>query len=405
MSPVRTLRSTLTRSVVVALALTVALLMPAGVARAQMMGNGRFMDPPVDSKEIDALIKLAKIDGETETAINDLFQGFQAQFEEAKTKLQEIFRLAQEEAQKTQDMSVWQDAQKKALEYYQHQLKLRDNLFNDIKLLLTEDQAAQWPAFERLSRRNHVMDTGQNVIAGSSVDLVKLVDDTKTDSEAAVSPEVADVITRYELELDNQLVEIRDLQTEQLEQVSKILGEGGNFMTNMQDWEKMFDESRALQAKVRETNVKYARQIAGLLADDQRAKFDLEYNRRANPRVFAATYVDQGFDTALGLESITPDQKEKIIVIREEYEREAAPIRAKWDEELVKWQSNVKMMEMFMGAQAGGNAESKAAEASKKELDERYYVRIREVLTEEQVKALPDRSASDWRKSNTFENP
>ena len=59
-----------------------------------------------------------------------------------------------------------------------------------------------------------------------------------------------------------------------------------------------------------------------------------------------------------------------------------------------------------MGAQAGGSADAKASENAKKELDERYYIRIREVLTEEQAAALPDRAASDWRtKGNTFDNP
>jgi len=255
-----------------------------------------------------------------------------------------------------------------------------------------------------MHRREHVLDSGQNIIAGSAVDLVKLNDDTRVDQSAAVAPEVADALTRYETELDRLLIETRELQTQQLETTLKILGEGGNFMTNMADWEKMFDEGRALQNKIREVNTRYARQIAGMLAEEQRAEFDLEFNRRSNPRVYNKTYVDEAFEKAAGLESLTAEQREQLKAIQVEYLREADPLRAKWDEQLVEWQTNVKMMEMFMGAQAGGNAQAKESEKAKKELDERYYDRIRAALTEEQAKALPDRAKTDWRTEKTFDS-
>jgi hypothetical protein len=392
----------LSRAIVAGFVASIVLVASVGEARAQgMMGGGRFLDPPVDSKEIDSLVKMMALDTDTESAVRDLFSAFQGQFDSARAKLQEIFRLAQEEAQRNQDQSVWLDAQKKAIEYYGHQMKLRDVLFEDIKLLLSSEQTEKWPAFERLHRRSHLLDTGQNIIPGSSVDLFRLLDDTKKDAADETAPEVTDTLTRYEIELDRLLIESRDLQNAQLEKTQKMMEEGGNFMANMGEWEKMFDEGRALQVKIREVNTKYGRQIAGMLPDDRRAEFDAEFNRRANPRVYAKNYVDGAFETASGLESLTPEQKTELTTIHEEYEREAAPIRAKWDELLVDFQTKVKLMEMFSGAQ--GNAEAKAQEQAKKELDERYYTRIRSILTEEQVQALPERDKTNWREGPAFE--
>jgi hypothetical protein len=394
----------LSRAIAAGFVASIVLVATVGEARAQgMMGGGRFFDPPVDSKEIDSLVEMMALTDDTESAVRDLFSAFQGQFDTARDKLQEIFRLAQEEAQRNQDPSVWLDAQKKAIEYYGHQMKLRDVLFEDIKLLLSAEQTEKWPAFERLHRRTHLLDTGQSIIPGSSVDLIGLLNDTKKNASDETAPEVADTLTRYEIELDRLLIESRDLQNTQLEKTQKMMEEGGNFMSNMGEWEKMFDEGRAVQIKIREVNTKYARQVAGMLPDDRRTEFDAEFNRRANPRVYAKNYVDGAFETANGLESLTPEQKTQLATIREEYEREAAPIRAKWDQSLVDWQTNVKMMEMFMGAQAGGNAEAKAQEQAKKELDDRVYARIRSVLTEEQVQALPDRANSDWREGPAFE--
>jgi len=400
---IRSLRRHLSRGIVAALALSIMVLVPAMDARAQGgMGAGRFFDPPVDSEEIDSLIEIAAVDEATAEAIQDLFQAFLSQFNSASEKIREIFRLAQEEAERNRDPSVFQDAQKKAIEYYGHQLKIRDQLFEDIKLLLSAEQAETWPKFERLHRRNHLLDNGQNIIAGSSVDLIQLVDDTKTEASGSVAPEVTDTLNRYELELDRLLVQSRDLQNEQLEKTQKLMEEGGNFFANMGEWEKMFDEGRKLQVEIREVNTKYARQIAGMLADAQRAEFDTEYNRRANPRVYAKNYVNGAFDTAKGLESLTPEQKVELAALQDQFQREIAPVQAKWDEELVEWQTNVKMMEMFMGAQAGGTAEAKALEQAKKDLDDRYYARIRALLTEEQVKALPDRADTNWRNDPAF---
>lgn len=389
------------KGVLAVAALVLTIFCTTDDARAQMGGMGALMRPMVDSKEVDALVQLLKLDADTETAVRDLFVAFQSQHAVASEKLQEIFQKAQEEAQRNNDMSVIQDMQKKALEFYKSQLTARDRLFDDIKLMLTPEQLEKWPDFERLHRRTHLLDSGQNLVAGSTVDLVQLVDDTRPKSSEANAPEVDDMLNRYAADLDRILIESRDLQAEQLEQTQKMLAEGGNFMANLEQWSKMFNDARALQVKVRELNARYERQIAGLLSDDQRAEFSTEYNRRANPRVYARNYVDGAFDTALGLESLTTGQREQVIAIQAEYRNAAQPICEKWDAALADWQSRVQMMEMF--SPGAGSAEAKEFEQAKKDLDEQTYSRLRGILTAEQASALPERETSNWRTEPTFD--
>lgn len=389
------------KGVLAVAALVLTIFCTTDDARAQMGGMGALMRPMVDSKEVDALVQLLKLDADAETAVRDLFVAFQSQHAAASEKLQEIFQKAQEEAQRNNDMTVIQDMQKKALEFYKSQLTARDRLFDDIKLMLTPEQLEKWPDFERLHRRTHLLDSGQNLVAGSTVDLVQLVDDTRPKSSEANAPEVDDMLNRYAADLDRILIESRDLQAEQLEQTQKMLAEGGNFMANLEQWSKMFNDARALQVKVRELNARYERQIAGLLSDAQRAEFSTEYNRRANPRVYARNYVDGAFDTALGLESLSAEQREQVVALQAEYRAAAQPICEKWDAALAEWQSQVQMMEMF--SPGAGSAQAKEFEQAKKDLDEQTYSRLRGILTEEQASALPERETSNWRTEPTFD--
>ncbi len=388
----------LIRTLLLACVVGAALLVPAQRASAQM-GMGALMRPMVDSTEIDALVEMMQLNKDTEAAVRDLFVAFQGQHQAAQEKLQEIFQKAQQEAQG--DPSAIQAMQKKVFEYYEHQLKIRDTLFDDIKLLLTPEQSQEWPAFERLNRRDHLLDSGQNLIPGSSVDLVKVLDDTRGKDAGPESPELKDMVTRYEMDLDRLLVEQRDLQADQLKEVQKLLAEGGNFLNQMDTYQKMFDESRKVQLKVREVNEKYSRQIAGLLTEANHAEFESTYNQRANPRVYSKNYMDKAFETATGLESLTPEQVQQIAAIQAEYQREVGPIRDKWNEQMVEWQSTMKLSDMFGGQ--NGNAELKAQEDAKKDLDDKYYTRLRGVLTEDQAKALPDRGGNDWRTESAFD--
>jgi hypothetical protein len=377
-----------------------AMLGTSRAAMAQAWGMSQLMNPPVTTDDVEELVEVMGADEAQEEIIRDLFQGMMQKHTAASEKLREILEAVSQEAQS--DPTVWQDFQRKAIEYMKYQQGLKDSLFDDIKLVLTPEQSEKWPAFERFHRRQHLLDDNQTIVTPARVDLVSVMRDATEEAgdSSGASAEMADVAERYEIELDRLLIEKKEMSDRQLQEVLEVLEEGGNMMAQMPRWEKMFNENRALQVQLRDVNEKYVRLFAARMAPEAQAEFRKEYNQRAMPVVYERTYMDDAFSTAGGLESLTPEQREKITAMEQEYEREAEAIRSKWSEALAQWQTDVQMMQMWGGSKSGG-PEATAQRDAKKDLDERYYDRLRTILSEDQRASLPERE-KDWRSTGGF---
>ena len=368
-------------------------------ARAQAWGMQQLFEPPVTSEDIGELVDLVDADEAQEEMIRDLFQGLMQQHDTAVEKLREILKAVSEEAQS--DPTVWQDFQRKAIEYMKYQDGLKSSLFEDIRLVLSTGQIEKWPSFERFHRRQHLLDDDQTIVTAARVDLVRVMEDVAEEEEHSEVPAgVVDIVERYEIELDRLLIEKKGLSDKQLEEVLEVMEAGANMMAEMPRWEQMFNESRELQVKIRDVNEKYVRQFAARLEAEVRAEFRKEYNRRAMPTVYERNYLDNAFEHARGIESLTAEQREQLEALEQQHEREAQGIREKWAEALSLWQTEVQMMQMWGGSKSGGS-EATAQRDAKQELDERYYELLRSVLNEEQRAALPERE-SDWRQAGGF---
>jgi len=237
-------------------------------------------------------------------------------------------------------------------------------------------------------------------ISGSTVDLVQVVED---EFEGEPPQPVADTVRRYEIELDRLLIQREEMRTEMAQRQFEILEEGGNFFTHQDEFTEMFDRSRELDIKVRDLNERYARLVTAAMASEG-DEVMREFNRRSLPQVYGRSYAEEAFDTVLGLEDLTDDQREQVEGLRSEYEREASIIRDKWAAALKEWQADVELMQMFGGGAQGGGPEAREQADAKQELDERFYARVREILTKEQRDVLPERETDgDWRNQPAFE--
>ncbi len=377
-----------------------AVLLGQRPATAQWGQMSRLMDPPVTSDDVDEMLELMEADGTQEEIIRDLFQGLMQKHNAASEQLREILKAVSEEART--DPSVWQDFQRKAGEYMQYQDGLKESFFDDVRLVLTPGQSERWPAFERYHRRQHLLDDDQTLVTAARVDLVRVLEDAAKGQDAPVgSDDAADVVERYEIELDRLLVERKALNDAQLDEFLKVMEEGKNMMTQMPLWEKMFNEQRELQLKIRDVNEKYLRLFAARLEPEASGDFREEYQRRAMPTVYERNYMDEAFETAEGLESLTGAQAERIEALRQEYEREVSGIREQWAASLRERQEDVELMSMWGGGGKAGGPEAAEQRDAKEDLDERYYERLRDVLDEDQRANLPERE-KDWRNSGGF---
>jgi hypothetical protein len=376
-----------------------AALAAVNPASAQMNGLQKMLDPAVTGSQIERLAEMIGADEMQTAVLEDLLSSYQGEHAEAAQRLRDIIRSAQEEAQASGDISVMIDIQRKALEFYEYRAKLRDTFFDDLKLTLSDEQAEQWPRFERLNRRYNLLDEGNNVVSGASVDLVELVHDEL--AGAKPSEAMRAELDRYEVELDQLLRARWKLNQESIETVMEAFDAGAD-MTELQNMQmELFDKGRESQVKARDINDRYARKLALLLEGEEAEEMTDEFNRRSMPQVYASSYAEDGFRTALDISDLTPEQVDQIEGLQSEYEREADMIQAKWAEALKAWQTDAGLMDMLMNS--GGGKEVREQADAKKELDERFYTRLRETLTEDQRSRLPEReTTSNWRDEPAF---
>lgn len=374
-----------------AAAAALAVLVAAPKAPAQF-GPGGFremMEPSINSKEIEKYAAILKMTPEQLSDARNLLDGFTGEYSAIAKEMQATADAARNEFSESRDPTVWRDLGKSMVGYGARIKKLEASYFDDVKLLLNDEQAAAWPKVERARRREHSLPRGI-LVSGETVDLFKIVDGAKLD--AKVMEQVQPMLDQYEMDLDRALVE-RDRQYE--EGTSK-----GMELWSTQQMDKiqeLFDRSRDAAAKVREVNKKYAREIQSALPEGKQAAFATEVKKATFPRVYRSNYLTRSLDTADQLPDITPEQKTQLAEIRAAYEQAVTPMNDKLASSIEETEMKRTAMQMF-GMGGPQNDGSREIRDQKNQLDSTTYDKIRGVLTDSQKAKLPERpQQNNWR--------
>ena len=366
-----------------------SIALPARTAHAQAWGMGNPFEPPVSRTDIDKMARIVKIEKDQKAQVDDLYSSFEQEYTAAADKMQKMMQEIQEEFQESKDPTVWQDMTKKMVDFMGHGEKLQKQLFDDVKLLLNDDQGSRWDRYERRYRREHSLRQagGSGVISGDAVELVGIVEDLKLPSEQTTS--VEPLLDQYESEMDRVVMARKKLQESQLKESMDSMGD---FFGNMDKFEKMWSEGRDLSLQIRDANAKYSRLIAAALPEDTRPKFEKVYLEKTLPQVYKENFLSKSFDTAKGIEGLDDAKKTEITGIRDAWEREAAGINTKWADAIREYEVTMKMTDLWQ--QGNRPAAIKEAQKARRELDARTYDKLAALLTEEQRAALPARPSS-----------
>ncbi|MBL0927013.1 MAG: hypothetical protein IBJ11_05085 [Phycisphaerales bacterium] len=360
-----------------------------------MFGNAGMWSPPVNAKEIERLAEMLKLTGEQQASVKGVFDGMLAQHQKAADDLRKVLEEVQKEFQESQDGSVWRDMTKKFVEFGRFNEDLTKRFQDDVKLVLTDEQAQNWPKFERYLRRARglVSPGGMQFVSGSAVDVIQLLDDQKVDEKTRA--EIAPAVEQYETEMDRLLVERKKLEERQTKAQMEVLEKGGNFMENMGRWEEMFIESRDLMVKIRDLNSRVVRQVSSQLAEETRAKLDKAWNERSLPQVYGPSPVTNGFDQVAKFDDLTDDQKKQLDDLKAGYASQAKALNEKWAAAAREHEVAIKMQDMMMGG--GGNESVREARKARRDLDRATYAKLREMLSPSQKEKLPERP--NWRET------
>ncbi len=370
-----------------------AVLGSASPALAQFRGGpGMFrqmMEPSVNTAQLDRYATMLELTPEQRETVDEMLSGFQLEHQAIAAEIRETMEGARDEMRRNGDPSVWRDVSQVMDKYRQRIRVIESAFFEDVQLLLTENQAAKWPAVERLRRRETTIDQG-GIVSGETVDLVRLVEEAKLPAEAA--EQVAPVLEQYEVDMDKALASRNEVYERSMRQGMEMW-----FGGDQAGVQKLFESARAEAVKVRDVNRRYARQIEGLMPDEQRQAFNAAFREKSFPRVYGDAIVPRAVKITQELSDLTAEQREQVAAIAESYTRESASINERWAKAIEDNEMNRTAASMFgMGPRDDGAREMREA---RRTLDQTTMQKIRAVLTEEQRTRLPEpEERPDWRR-------
>jgi len=270
--------------------------------------------------------------------------------------------------------------------------RIETQFLEDLKSLLTTEQAEKWPALERLRRRDSLI--GPGPISGSNIDLIAMVDAMKLSGSAR--DQLAEPLGQYELDIDRALQDREQALSRGDDQSGKAMRvyDGAAF-------EKRLKTEREHGLKIRDLNRKYVRQIAALLPEDLRTKFENDIQTKSFRQAYRPSPTSKELDVAAKLDDLTAEQKRRIEQITSAYRERVKAASAAWAAAQEKAEEDGKSTSFGPmggtvggGAGGGGSPDLTAARKARKELDQQTDEQLAAILNPAQQARLPERKKS-----------
>jgi hypothetical protein len=280
--------------------------------------------------------------------------------------------------------------------------QLRDDFSAGLKVVLDDDQVAQWPAFERFLTREKTLPRGR--ISGENVNLFLVVDELRL--PPAEFTKLEPLFDAYETRLDDALRTRNTYIEQSLPRLFEAMQTGDSGAAG-----RIFKRQSELRGAVRDVNEEYrTAMVAALGETDWARQLDAAILEGGWERIYRPTGTDRAFREAIGFEDLDPTVLASIEELYTQYKGEIAPINerlksmARTEEPsrlVTEGERFVSMMSqgvsgMALGAARGGQGFG-APEADpmrevfeqRSDVGERYLERLRALLTPEQIERLP----------------
>ena len=368
----------------------------APAAQAQFgAGMGGFGGSAgINSRNLDQYSEILRLTEEQRDVVQILFEVYMQETQDLSQELRsqmEAMRDAMRSGEGGGDFSRFRTVGE---QFGQKRQQLQDRLLGDVRIMLTEDQATQWPRLERAIRRDQSLRRG--FLSGERVDLTRVIGQVDLTEEQLA--EVATVLEGYEVDLDRALVARDEAQTRAMERAREVFRSG-----DAEAGEELFEKQRKMSARVRDVNRRYAREIEGLLAGDLRARFQDSYKRASFPQVYRPGRGQRVMELITAYEDLTEDQRDAIASIRETHERDAGRLNEQHAAAIEESEMSMSVRDMFRargrggrdqrGGGRGGRGDRDSGPGAefvqkKRELDTHTVENIQRLLSESQAEKL-----------------
>jgi len=395
MKAIRVLKTTL-----VALVLSFAF---ASVSEAQMM-SGMGMTQPFSTDDVADMSEFLSMDDDQKGVVLDMHSAYFANWSKDQKVLMEAVQAVTEEFQTNNDMSVFLDLNEMMQDFEKSSGKNLDALFEDVALVLNEDQFTRWQAYKLRSFRRRTLPTvtGQGVsVSGASTDLIAIYEDSVEPDiqDEEVKQNLAGIFLSYGREMDTALRSFIVVKAKTTEESMEI---GMDWLNNMEAVEDLLKRFTDAAIGVRKVNDRYQGRIAAAIPSEPRAEWKKQYNRSAAPAVYTPTFIHEAFDIALEMSELTEDQSTQITDLKARYESSAATLNSKWVAALRDSEENISFQAMMQGQLQSKEVGERRKDRT--EFDAQIYEQLSSLLTEEQREHLPAKPASNWRDRFQFSN-
>lgn len=274
---------------------------------------GAYFKPKLSKRDLSIISRVLNL-GEVENeVVVQLLEGHEAVMRQRREAAEDEVDEIIERAQVLSDIAGAQLPKERDDAFKAESEKLRDAFMDDLKGILSREQAGRWPLVERELRRFHSIGRGR--LAGESLDLIRMIDDKYPSSWT--NPEIAAALAEYAEAMDSAL-KARDEaigETRSSEFESKL-------DSDLKAAAKLFEESLASRVAVRDINIRYSERISGLLAGEAAEEFRRSVFHSSFPSLVKPTKSEEWIRAAAVLDSLDSDQRTQTSEIMKRYERE-----------------------------------------------------------------------------------
>ncbi len=336
-------------------------------------------DVKVTAEHVERFARELRLDPAQKGAALDLLAAYQMQHAQALEKMtayREAYDNAAKPGETPEQRTHFLDT---TARFERHCRGLRDGLIADMRALLTMEQGARWPRFERWYRRGDLLPKG--TLHGENVDIERLVE--ALSPGAPIEEAVAAVIDEYSIEIDAAIVARQALLDRPRPKADGRLSPA----EMAAEIERAIDGEHQSRLRVRRVNFVFGERVLGALPEKAREKFDRSFDAACYPEVFNCEAADQGFEEVLKLADLTAEQRGVIETIRAEYGAALPEANRRWAEGIRRAEDGLTARAMLAKAGEGGDSAGDDRTA-RQNLDERTRKRVAAALTPAQRQRL-----------------
>ncbi|MBK9189727.1 MAG: Spy/CpxP family protein refolding chaperone [Phycisphaerales bacterium] len=334
--------------------------------------------PVISARDLERVSGRLGLAPEQLDVVKTLHEGFAAQARQITEAMQTQMEKARDEFRESRDPEVFQSLRPAMEKARADRKKAEQEFMSDVQAVLTPEQQAKWPSFERGVRRETTL--RQGLMSGERVDLFRLVERLELAPEAMEALRPA--LDGYEADLDRELVTRAKVYEESMEKMSRMRDMGD--MEAMQD---VIEKGREASVRVRDVNRRYARQVADLLPSEKRSAFEADVKRESFPDVYRESQATRSFNAAMGFADLSAEQREQLLAMRESYTRTLDTLNTKLAAAIEENEMTFNISQMMQ--RRGEESPMGQLRTERRDLDRATIEKLRGILTEAQVEKLP----------------